>query len=165
MILISSRVIMVCTCRWSRDRRRSPAAAWQSHRSDSRDCPNDIIDLINDCTTFAPVRHPPIHTSLLTSLPPQPQQKSAKHVDQMLYVILCIPYCRLPEQNSSVHPVVQLPVHCCVCFLHRQDARPSAREVFCRLHASCAAHIDGFEAAAAEAGGSGLLDTLPEPYG
>jgi hypothetical protein len=21
-----------------------------------RDCPNDIIDLINDCTTFAPVR-------------------------------------------------------------------------------------------------------------
>jgi hypothetical protein len=49
--------------------------------------------------------------------------------------------------------------------LHQQDARPSACEVFRRLHASCAAHIDGFEAAAAEAGGSGLLDTLPEPYG
>ena len=55
------------------------------------------------------------------------------------------------------------PALCCLAC--KQDARPWAREVFRRLHASCAAHIDGFEAAAAADGGSGLLDTLPEPYG
>lgn len=53
--------------------------------------------------------------------------------------------------------------HCSV--VCNQDARPFAWEVFRRLHASCAAHIDSFEAAVAEAGGSGLLDTPPEPYG
>lgn len=41
-----------------------------------RDCPNDIIDLINDCTAFAPVRHLPIYTSEFYLLPPQ--QKSAE---------------------------------------------------------------------------------------
>ena len=41
-----------------------------------RDCPNDIIDLIHDCTTFAPVRHLPIYTSEFYLLPPQ--QKSAE---------------------------------------------------------------------------------------